>query len=250
MTMEINPPSRQEFVHTLDFSLRNMHNRDYFLTCELRQYRSLVEISRTIHIKPKIISIGAGGAFVEEWLAKRADAAITIVDFPEALNLNSVLYRALFDEQIGTNLVSDNIYFGENIYDAALWLDNIEHLARDPTEMARAIARCLRPSGFLFITTDNLARISNSIKLLLGRSILQPARMLFSPVTFENEGVHRREYTYGEISHMLRTCGFASIKVNYLWQRERRALIKIPIRFIETLIPRFRPHMLVRAQKC
>ncbi len=242
-------PSPGQFVGTIDSSLRGMHGRDYLLSSVMRQHRSLVAVISSLRENATILSLGAGGAFVEEYLVRGFGASVTIVDFPETIELNRMLYDRLFDKQVPLDLASDPLDFGKELYDGVFWFDNIEHLPRNPAEVFSPIAKSLRAGGWMFLTTDNICRLVNIGKLLMGRNILPPPSRMFASVNFENEGVHRREYNAAEILSLLSACGFTNQKVQYFWQKPRDSIQKLPLWIIELLIPKLRPHMLISARK-
>ena len=101
--------------------------------------------------------------------------------------------------------------------DAVFWFDNIEHLQIDPTAVMRKLSAALGPEG--------------------------------TRVDFEHEYVHRREYTLPEIKTCLREAGLHLVEAEFLWQNQSEGISKSIFRGIEYLLPRFRPHMLIRALK-
>jgi len=242
-------PTIEAFTASLNFSLREFHTKKYFLSSNMRHYRSLVDVIKKIPEKARILSLGAGGAFVEEYLARNCEALITVADFPAVLELNQKLYNTIFEKTIPVDLVASPLDFGNNLFDAILWFDNIEHVPRDPKEIILSVTKSLKYGGFIFLATDNIACLRNIGKLLIGHNILPNPSRLFSPVSFENEGVHRRLYTAKEIKNVFSDCGLTCYTISYLWQK-RRTGITIPFMWIETLFPRFRPHMLISAKKC
>lgn len=64
----------------------------------------------------------------------------------------------------------------------------------------------MKTDGRLIITTPNLVRLNNRIKLLIGKSINYDISINYE------YGAHYREYTASEIIYLLETSGFKKIK--------------------------------------
>lgn len=90
----------------------------------------------------------------------------------------------------------------------AFALEIIEHLS-SPFHLLAEAFRVLAPGGHLVITTPNVTRIGNVLKLLVGRS---PNDRL-APPGYHNPDdewqPHVREYSMGELTDMLGKTGFA-----------------------------------------
>ncbi|SEM33127.1 Methyltransferase domain-containing protein [Bosea lupini] len=237
-----------EFRSSIDLEKRKFHMKSYFESSFYRQYRSANMALRTLGRSPRVLSLGAGGAFVEEIVQKHLDASVFVVDFAETLAIESDLYGNFAGMFAGDISAPDWVSPLESV-DAVFWFDNIEHLRIDPTRILRKLRSALSENGQIFITTDNFARLRNILKLIFNRSIVALPKDLFAEVDFEHEYVHRREYTRPELEACLREAGLKLAEVEMLWQSPSESLKKLPFRSFEYLFPRFRPHMLIRAQK-
>ncbi len=89
-------------------------------------------------------------------------------------------------------------------YDVILLCQVIEHLARTPLEVIKELCRFLKPGGLVFITTPNLSRLSNRIRMLKGQRIFS----IFVPGRY---GGHVREYTPEELKDIFVLAGLSSI---------------------------------------
>jgi SAM-dependent methyltransferase len=111
------------------------------------------------------------------------------------------------------SLPSDNF----PTYDAIIMLALIEHLI-DPLGAMRSLRKLLKPSGFVFIDTPNIAKFTRRAKLLLGR---------FPATASRNEGLttydgklvdlydegHLHYFTCRSLSLMLiDRCGFSRVE--------------------------------------
>lgn len=240
--------TQSEFRASIDLEKRKFHMNSYFESSFYRQYRSTNMALNRIAPKSRILSLGAGGAFVEEVIQKRLDASVYVVDFAETLAIENDLYKN-FSGMFAGDISDPDWHSPLDEIDAVFWFDNIEHLQADPTTIFRKLSASLSSNGQIFITTDNFARLRNILKLSFNRSIVALPHDLFSNVDFEHEYVHRREYTRPELESCLNKAGLKLVEFEMLWQSPKEKLKKMPFRTFETLFPRFRPHMLLRAMR-
>ncbi|MEI9892072.1 MAG: class I SAM-dependent methyltransferase [Caulobacteraceae bacterium] len=103
------------------------------------------------------------------------------------------------------------------MYDAIIMIALIEHLI-DPMGAMRVIRKMLKPGGFAYIDTPNIAKYTRRIKLALGQfpSTASKDEGLTTydggAVDMYDEG-HLHYWTYGSMERMLtRYCGFTSVE--------------------------------------
>ncbi len=95
-------------------------------------------------------------------------------------------------------------------YDFIIFCEVFEHLARWPVETLSELRQCLKKGGTLLLTTQNLHRLSQRIRMLLGRP-------LFAPFVREELCMgHLREYAAAEIGFLMSRAGFTQIHYQYL----------------------------------
>ncbi|MBN2310857.1 MAG: class I SAM-dependent methyltransferase, partial [Candidatus Hydrogenedentes bacterium] len=101
-------------------------------------------------------------------------------------------------------------------YDAVIMMALIEHLI-DPLGAMQSISRLLKPGGFVYIDTPNVAKYTRRMRLLMGKFPSTAAKneglTTFSgdPVDLHDEG-HLHYFTYRSLSLMLtERCGFSRI---------------------------------------
>jgi 2-polyprenyl-3-methyl-5-hydroxy-6-metoxy-1,4-benzoquinol methylase len=99
-------------------------------------------------------------------------------------------------------------------YDAVIMIAVIEHLV-DPVGALRQVQMLLKPGGFVYIDTPNIAKYSRRLKLLFGRfpstASLNEGLTTYegNPVSMHDEG-HLHYFTYRSLSLMLtQYCGFS-----------------------------------------
>jgi SAM-dependent methyltransferase len=100
------------------------------------------------------------------------------------------------------NVEEDEFPYPDDSFDIVLFCEMIEHMLMDPLATLRQIHRVLRPNGVLILTTPNVARIENVLRMLHGTNIYDPYSG-YGPY-----GRHNREYTRHELHRLLDFAGF------------------------------------------
>jgi SAM-dependent methyltransferase len=102
------------------------------------------------------------------------------------------------------DLEHDPFPFPDNHFDVVIWCEVIEHLTENPVFTLSEIHRVLKPGGAVVISTPNVARVENVVRLYLGRNIYDPYHL-----GAQLRGSrHSREYTLAELGQLLGGCGF------------------------------------------
>ncbi len=86
----------------------------------------------------------------------------------------------------------------------------IEHLLNSPKALFQEAHRLLKPGGYFFVTTPNLANVLRRIRFVLGRSPHWDLKDFFDQQ--DNFRGHRREYTLSEVAAMFQWSGFNVVK--------------------------------------
>lgn len=100
------------------------------------------------------------------------------------------------------NVEGDPFPFADDCFDVVLFCEIIEHMQHDPLRALSEIKRVLKPGGRLILTTPNVARLDNVLRLMAGTNI-NDRYSGYGPY-----GRHNREYTRHEIEALLKFCGF------------------------------------------
>lgn len=100
------------------------------------------------------------------------------------------------------NVEEDEFPYPDDSFDVVLFCEMLEHLLMNPLATLRQIHRVLEPGGVLVLTTPNVARLDNVLRLLHGANIYDPYSG-YGPY-----GRHNREYTRHELHRLLDFAGF------------------------------------------
>lgn len=165
-----------------------------------------------------VLELGAGSGDVYRRLL--ADG-VTISEYvlSEAAQPRLEMLRALSNGDPAARVIevdAEHVPTTIGTYDAVVMVALIEHLV-DPMDSLRAVRRLLRPGGFVWIDTPNIARLTRRIKLLLGRfpstgSTDEGLTTYYGqPADLYDEG-HLHYWTFRSLELMLsRFCGYSRV---------------------------------------
>ena len=93
------------------------------------------------------------------------------------------------------NVEVEPLPFPDATFDGAIFAEVLEHIAiAQPKKVLGEIARVLKPSATLLLTTPNVCNLANFIALAKGRNIFWPPEMFYN-----STDRHNREYTPSEV---------------------------------------------------
>ena len=124
--------------------------------------------------------------------------------------------------------------FPENQYDIILFCEVIEHLCQYPIEVLTKLKMGLKPGGILFVSTPNLIRLSNRLRMVMGREI-------FSEFSQESLVMgHLREYTVPEMVNLFEKSGFKNIESEMKCYPDTRSpqIVQWAYKMCSSLFPR------------
>lgn len=161
-----------------------------------------VEFLRKIGIcEKRVCEIGAGGIALACKQELKAD--VDIYDCSE-------WFKPVYDEfSIPWNFLNLNDPSSfinlKHSYDIILLCEVIAHIAYWPVNILAEFKSALKQGGMLVITTQNLHRLSNRIRMLVGK------RIFANFVPEELIMAHLREYTPEEVAFLLHKAGFPEV---------------------------------------
>ena len=114
--------------------------------------------------------------------------------------------------------ISQEINVPENLgkYDLIIFCEVIEHIPRSPVDILRELRGWLKPGGVLIVSTVNLVRLSNRLRMLTGKEIF--AR--YEPDAFLMG--HHREFTTEEMGAYLGAAGYTDVEPYFYSQPDLR----------------------------
>jgi len=220
---------------------------DPFTVVDLGTYPgSLLRFLRRLFLPDRCRLIGVGLMISEE--------------FTQAIeeDCSAEIHRVNLDprsEQMARKGYPTRIPIDDGKADLVFALEIIEHMV-SPSHLLAEAFRILAPGGHLLITTPNVARIGNVLKLMVGRSNFD--RLV--PIDYEHPEdewrPHFREYTLSEIEIFLQGVGFEVVESGHFLGHDTRYNIKsVTQRIIDSVklpfyaIPHFRTNLLVLGRK-
>ena len=150
------------------------------------------------------------------------------------------------------NIDTDDLPYDNEQFDAIIFSEIIEHLFYGVPHALKEINRVIKKGGFLILTTPNLARVPNRIRLVLGKSInpeLGGENPFFIRDIYKR---HNREYTLEELRYLLKKSRFKDVKHSY-WNYPaytyKKPLLKKGVNFLSKIVPKSKDIICVVAKK-
>jgi 2-polyprenyl-3-methyl-5-hydroxy-6-metoxy-1,4-benzoquinol methylase len=209
MTTNRQKPSRRvtraEFDQAYDEILlesRFFERDSYYIQQKPRYYHTLQYISRFPFVQPaKILEVGGGqmALLTQKLFGDRC----TIADVSDTYK-DSILKQGL--EFRCCDLVHDDLEERE-AYDVVILCEVIEHLPVPPYLILEKIRAWMKPEGLIFITTPNLYRLRNLVRLALGLKVFDT---FFMPARGQSIG-HPFEYSAEHLKWQIEQAGFQLI---------------------------------------
>jgi 2-polyprenyl-3-methyl-5-hydroxy-6-metoxy-1,4-benzoquinol methylase len=191
-----------------------------------------------------LLEIGTSYGFLISLLAKDKVWQCEGLDLPENIDAYSFLAKDNGVKIHAGSLGIQNLPFSDSSFDLIIFAEVLEHLPLSPQLVFSELNRVLAKNGHLVLTTPNIARFANIIRLAIGKNILEPF-----PDIRESENVtayleHVREYTMQEVCQLVLENGFTIQKALFssCWDRHFYS-------WITNLIPQWRANIMVIAQK-
>ena len=172
------------------------------------RYRIALDYVNELCIRSKkVCEIGPGGVVV--YIAKYSDADVSAIVSPREDHWGDIFKENSIDSfewDLNKFLDNERLY---NTFDCIIFLETLEHLNRWPEQVLDDIRKLLKPGGYLLLSTPNLVRISNRLRMLLGR----PPN---NPFKYSEAGEHHvREFTLSELKDFMPSNKWEIVKSSY-----------------------------------
>ncbi len=137
------------------------------------------------------------------------------------------------------------IPFQETDFDLVIFSEVIEHFNFYPLDVLKEIHRILNKNGKLIVSTPNLVRLNNRIKMILGKSINYDIKL------DSDKGAYYREYSAEELKYLFTKAGFSSVKIFYIHfdYPDENYLINIVNKVFSLFVPSLRSNLLLIVKK-
>ncbi|MAS82682.1 MAG: hypothetical protein CMF45_08335 [Legionellales bacterium] len=203
---------------------------EYGLVSSIRYQVALEYLSDICKKDKSICEIGPGGVIA--YVARYSDADTSAIVNPlethwdhhfKSYGIN--LYQWDLNEPLNNREL-------HGLFDCVIFLETLEHLNRWPEKVLADIHKLLKPQGTLLLSTPNLVRASNRLRMLLGR----PPN---NPFKYTSGGEHHvREYTLGELKDFMPEKDWKIIEYSYEFPHSLRSLwfFKIILKFFKAIV--------------
>lgn len=156
----------------------------------------------------RLLEIGASPYFMTRLLRKFRRYDLSLVNY-FGVGYEHITREALVSDDdrmvmefTNANIEYDTLPFEDETFDVVLLCEVLEHFTNDPMRVLLQVQRLLKVGGRLILTTPNVARLANVVRLIEGSDLYDPYSG-FGPYSR-----HNREYTRQEVVQLLEVLGF------------------------------------------
>jgi 2-polyprenyl-3-methyl-5-hydroxy-6-metoxy-1,4-benzoquinol methylase len=219
------------------------YNSEHFFLFEFKETRikKCIKIIKNLE-KGCFLDIGCStGDWGQYWIRNGWDVF--------GIDINKELLTKSNEKGIKTSycdLNAEKIPYKDNSFDLIFAGEVIEHII-DTDGFLKELYRCVKPGGFVLLTTPNLVSFENRIRSLLGKY------PIWVDYRLQGSG-HIRAYTPTILRHQLRSFGFKIKKITGNWvpfvPQKYLDDIKVPwLSFTGTIFPRLSMDIIILAEK-
>ncbi|MFH0840661.1 MAG: class I SAM-dependent methyltransferase [bacterium] len=182
---------------------------DYFL---FHQHRYLILISfiqKYYQPENRFLDIGSHLHYIT-LAAKIIGYEVFGIDLFEYVEKTKDIAMELEIDNRSVDLGYDKLPFQDNFFNVINFSETLEHFNFHPQKVFNEMFRVLKFEGKVIISTPNLLRLNNRIKLMIGQSIHSDLNEKYG------SGTHYREYSSQEIKILLEQSGFTKYNLSYI----------------------------------
>ncbi|MGB3510819.1 MAG: class I SAM-dependent methyltransferase [Microcoleaceae cyanobacterium] len=183
----------------------NFFEKDSYYVQQKPRYFNTIKLIRQISLPkhPKVLEISGGQIALLtkelfEWDCTVADVNET---YKQGILDNEISFRCC-------DLLHDDLE-ERNFYDLVVMCEIIEHMPVPPYIILEKIQTWLKPGGWIFLTTPNLYRFRNLVRLALGLRVFDK---FLIPERGSGIG-HPLEYSQEHMKWQLERAGFESVNI-------------------------------------
>ncbi|OHD64754.1 MAG: hypothetical protein A2176_10520 [Spirochaetes bacterium RBG_13_51_14] len=190
--------------------------RSQYLNFSLDRFLKTLELfPRDIDENSRVLELGSSPYFMSLLIKKSRKCQLDFANFfgkdRHAVNKELLTSEKYNERHSFTfkhfNVEKDVFPYRNDSYDLVLFCEIIEHLTVDPVHSLVQINRILKDGGYVIITTPNVLRYENILKLILGENIHDHYS------GYGAYGRHNREYTPRELRRLIEGLGFRVVRL-------------------------------------
>ncbi len=208
--------SIMEYLASFRLPGLNPEEQNNYLNFSLDRFLKTLELfPDNINEKSRVLELGASPYFMSLLIKKYYNCALEMANyFGDTAKVAT--HEVLQSEKYGVrhdisfrhfNVEKEEFPFKPKSFDLVLFCEIIEHLTVDPVHPLVQINRLLDRGGYMIITTPNVLRYENVLKLVLGRNVHDHYS------GYGAYGRHNREYTPAELRDLVESLGFRVVKL-------------------------------------
>lgn len=202
----------EHYLHSLDIWKEEWEATRYIDNSLGRIIKTFGLLTKYVTPGCKILELGASPYYMTVLLRKFTDYQVWVTDFLEETDTGKERDISIYNKNSKKNITihshflnleKDPLPFESNSFDAVLCCEILEHLILDPAWMLFQIHRVLKKdTGILILTTPNVVRLENIIKLIRKESVYHPYS------GYGIYGRHNKEYSPAELKELLTALNF------------------------------------------
>ncbi len=205
-----------EYLESFTHEGLDPDERSDYLNFSLDRFLKTLElIPDSINGSSTLLELGASPYFMSllilKYLHCHVDFANYFHDRPGGRHEELLVSKKFRERHVfrfgNFNVEKEEFPFKKKSYDLVLFCEIIEHLTVDPVHSLVQINRLLTDGGYLIITTPNVLRYENILKLIRGSNIYDHYS------GYGAYGRHNREYTPAELRLLVESLGFRIVRL-------------------------------------
>lgn len=176
---------------------------------QLDRWRATLRLVPALAPEERLLELGGAPFFMSALVARFCGGRLEVVTYflPEGaaspLTIEHVRSGSRYVIPFHcVNVEKDSLPYPRDDFRLVLCCEILEHLILNPFHMLAEVHRVLEPHGILVLTTPNVMRARNILKLVRGENVYDP---YFSESVYAR---HTREYTPHEVGELLEKRGF------------------------------------------
>ena len=203
--------SLMEYLGSFELPGFSSEERKNYLNFSLDRFLKTLELfPEGINTDSRVLELGASPYFMSMLIGKTYGCKLELANFfgkERFAGTKETLVGANGEKRVMEfkhfNVEKEEFPYRAGSFDLVVFCEIIEHLTVDPVHSLVQINRLLRKGGHMIITTPNVLRYENVVKLILGKNVHDHYS------GYGAYGRHNREYTPGELRLLVEALGFS-----------------------------------------